>query len=614
MDIPRPEHPRPQFFRPHWRSLNGPWHFKCDPGDSGLQRGWPFDSRAIDDRINVPFCPESRLSGIGETDFMKVVWYCRHFDVPDAWCGQRVLLHFGAVDWSCRVWVNDVEVGQHVGGSSSFCLDITESLGAENRVVVRAEDDVRSGLQPAGKQSVLHQSFGASYTRTTGIWQSVWLEAVAPTRIESIQILPDWTAGRFVIVPRFIGLDAPHTIRCIASSAGEPVARVQGPADNGLPIVVDLPSPRAWSPADPHLYDLRFELCRDEFSSDRQSLETDRQSLETDRQCVDAVESYAGLRHLSVQGDRFVLNGEPVFLRLVLDQGFHPDGLWTAPSDDELRADIERAQALGFNGARLHQKVFEERFHYWADRLGYLTWGEFPDWGLEGMNFFPPRRDAIHQQRALDNHLREWCEVVERDRNHPSIIAWTPFNEANRRKGRERLYDRTMRKAYALTRALDPTRPVHDASGWTHVQTDIYSVHDYQQDPAEFRATYAAGPRDTGEARKRFGGEDGAAYAGQPFVVDEYGGTWWENGAEGDGSWGYGERPKSAEEALSRIVALTEVLLQNPAVAGFCYTQLTDIEQERNGLYTDARRLKFDAERLRAAFAGPAAIEARRRE
>jgi beta-galactosidase/beta-glucuronidase len=595
MSIPRPEHPRPQFFRPDWKSLNGEWGFKIDSGDSGLNRGWVLDFAQIDDRINVPFCPESTLSGVAETDFMNVVWYHREFDVPASWKDRRVLLHFGAVDWSCRVCVNGIEVGQHQGGSASFSLDITDSLAETNHLVIRVEDDVRSGLQPAGKQSVLHQSFAASYTRTTGIWQSVWLEAVPATRIDSLQIIPDWPNGRFVIVPRFTGLDAPHTIRCCVSSSGEEVVRVETAAGEGLPIVVDLPSPRSWSPADPHLYDLRFELLRGD-------------------ETVDQVDSYAGLRHFCIEGDRFLLNGEPLFLRLILDQGFYPDGLWTAPSDDELRADIERALALGFNGARLHQKVFEERFHYWADRLGYLTWGEFPDWGLEGMNFFPPREDAIHQERALDNHLREWCEVVERDRNHPSIILWTPFNEANRRKGRERLYDRAIRKVYSLTKALDPTRPVHDASGWTHVETDVYSVHDYEQDSARFRETYAGGPCDIGEARERFGGEAGAAYAGEPYVVDEYGGTWWKEGADRDASWGYGERPKDAEEAVSRIIALTGVLLENPRVAGFCYTQLTDIEQEQNGLYTDARKLKFDAERLRAAFSGPAAIESRRRK
>ncbi len=364
-------------------------------------------------------------------------------------------------------------------------------------------------------------------------------------------------------------------------------------AGDGVPLSVDLPAPKLWSTSDPHLYDLVFELRRT-------------------GECLDRVESYAGLRDFRVEGDRFLLNGEPVFLRLILDQGFYPDGIWTAPSDEALRADIESAQALGFNGARLHQKVFEERFHYWADRLGYLTWGEFADWGLEGMNFFPPREDAVHQERALANHLAEWTEVVERDRNHPSIILWTPFNEVNRRKGRERLYDRTLRKVYALTKALDPTRPVHDASGWTHVETDVYSVHDYEQDPKRLHDRHADGPCDVVEPREQFGGLPGAAYAGEPYVVDEYGGTWWEEGAEGEEGWGYGARPASAEEALARIEALTAVLLENPRMAGFCYTQLTDIEQERNGLYTYERNLKFDAARLKAAFGAPAAIEVRK--
>jgi beta-galactosidase/beta-glucuronidase len=488
--------------------------------------------------------------------------------------------------------VNGREVGGHRGGSASFAIDISEALNeaAGNQLVVRVEDDVRSGLQPAGKQSVRHDSFAASYTRTTGIWQSVWLEAVPETRIDSIQTFSDIEAGRFVFVPRILGLNGGERVSISVSEGEREIARVEHAAGDGVPLSVELPTPKLWSTSDPFLYDLVIELRAKD-------------------NCVDRVESYAGLRDFRVEGDRFLLNGEPIFLRLVLDQGFYPDGIWTSPSDEALRADIESAQALGFNGARLHQKVFEERFHYWADRLGYLTWGEFADWGLEGMNFFPPREDAVHQERALGNHLAEWTEVVERDRNHPSIILWTPFNETNRRKGREHLYDRALRKVYAVTKALDPTRPVHDASGWTHIQTDVFSVHDYEQDPKRFRDRYAEGPCDVGEAREQFGGEPGAAYGGEPYVVDEYGGTWWEEGAEGKEGWGYGARPASAEEALVRIEELTAVLIENPRVAGFCYTQLTDIEQERNGLFTYERKLKFDAARLRAAFGAAAAIE-----
>ncbi len=606
MSIPRPEHPRPQFYRAAWQSLNGTWGFALDPGNSGLNRGWPKDASHFTTRITVPFCPESALSGIENRDFMNPVWYQREFEVPNEWReahqDARVLLHFGAVDWHCRVWVNGKEVGEHCGGGTSFALDITDALnGSANQLVVRVEDDVRSGLQPAGKQSLRHQSFAASYTRTTGIWQSVWLESVPTTRIDSVQIIPDWPQDRLVILPRYVALQQANKIRCIASSNGQEVTRVEQPAGDALPIILNLPNARAWSPDDPHLYDLQFELLS----------EVEEDNSATDAICIDSVTSYAGLRQFKTVGDRFFLNGKPIFLRLVLDQGFYPQSLWTAPTDQALRDDIELSKKLGFNGARLHQKVFEERFHYWADQLGYLTWGEFSDWALEGMNFFPPRQDAVFQQRALDNHLREWCEVVERDRNHPSIILWTPFNEAIRRKGRERSYDAAVKKIYALTKALDPTRPVHDASGWTHVQTDVYSVHDYEQDPAVFYQTYANGPCDRGEVREQFGGEPGVVYTGQPYVVDEYGGTWWKEGAEQDSSWGYGERPNSPEAAIARIIGLTAVLLENPKVAGFCYTQLTDIEQEQNGLYTDSREPKFDQARLLNAFSAPAAIEAR---
>lgn len=592
--ISRPEHPRPQFFRPAWLNLNGTWGFKVDVGESGLQQGWVQQPERIDEQIQVPFCPESRLSGVGNTDFMRVLWYNRSFIVPPDWQGRRVLLHFGAVDWAVRVWVNGIDVGAHQGGSSSFSLDITDALetgpAAENGLVLRVEDDIRSGVQPAGKQSLRYDSFAASYTRTSGIWQTVWLEAVPEAHIEAVQIIPDWPAGRFVVLPQFSALPEGCTLRCTVSSDGREVVCAETAAGAGVPMVISLTEPRCWSPEDPHLYQLHFELLHN-------------------RVLVDAVESYAGLRQFAIAGNRFFLNGKPLFLRLVLDQGFYPDGLWTAPSDAELRADIERSLTLGFNGARLHQKVFEERFHYWADQLGYLTWGEFPCWGLDGLNFFAPRENAELQQQGLDNHLREWAEVVVRDRNHPSIVLWTPLNEAVRRKGRERQYDAAVRKLYDLTRRLDPTRPVHDASGWTHVVTDVFSVHDYEQDPVRFASTYAQGPTDVGAVREQFGGEPGVDYAGQPFVVDEYGGTWWKDSAQADTSWGYGERPTSQAEALERILALTAVLLANPAVAGFCYTQLTDIEQEQNGLYTYDRVAKFPVEPLREAFSAPAAIE-----
>jgi beta-galactosidase/beta-glucuronidase len=585
MSIPRPEHPRPQFRRDTWLNLNGTWSFRIDNGVSGEQAGWHDDPDCLDGRITVPFCPESKLSGVGHTDFMPAVWYGRRLDIPDAWSSRRVRLHFGAVDYECRAWVNGHSVGRHLGGSSSFFFDITSALEpGNNTLVVCARDDLRSGLQPGGKQCPDLHSRGCHYTRTTGIWQTVWLEAVPETSIESVCIVPDLDSSRFVLTPVFSAAQRGQTFRAVLLDGDDEIAASQVAAASGVAVALKIPSPRAWSPEEPHLYDLRFELLGGDHS-------------------VDTVLSYAGLRKFHIEGNRFFLNNRPIFLRFVLDQGFYPDGVWTAPSDAELKADIERAQAVGFNGARLHQKVFEERFHYWADRLGYLTWGEFCDWGLD-----------FGQPEAIENHRREWREIVCRDRNHASILAWTPFNETNGpAQSHPEPHRRALEEIYHLTRALDPTRPVHDASGYVHVITDIFTVHDYEQDADKFCTTYTSvSPDNPQEARVCFP-DASVPYQGQPYVVDEYGGTWWVDGGDGgtdrDAGWGYGNRPATIDEVYARIEALTAVLTAHPHIAGYTYTQLTDIEQEQNGIYTYDRQAKFDTARLKATFGAPAAIE-----
>ncbi|NKB66824.1 MAG: beta-glucuronidase [Candidatus Latescibacteria bacterium] len=586
MSQPRPEHPRPQFQRSNWINLNGTWDFAFDWGDSGAEAGWSEDPSGFDRQIEVPFCPESRLSGIGYTDFIPAVWYSRNFSVPDEWTGQRVVLHFGAVDYHCRVWVNGQLAGDHLGGSSSFSFDITDLVQEGcNQLVVNARDDSRSGEQPRGKQSGALRSQGCHYTRTTGIWQTVWMEAVPECGLERVRIVPDLDGGRFVLTPEFGRVRRGLKFRAVLSDGDGELARVEGPAASGAALSIDVPQPRPWSPDDPHLYQFHFEVLDDDI-------------------VIDRVDSYAGLRKFHIEGHRFFLNNKPIFLRFVLDQGFYPGAVWTAPSDADLRRDIELSQAAGFNGARLHQKVFEERFHYWADRLGYLTWGEFCDWGID---FGSPQ--------ALLNQQREWREIVGRDLNHPSILAWTPFNETI---GPARQYPAAHRQnlleVYDLTRALDPTRPVHDASGYVHRRTDIFTVHDYEQDVEAFTQRYAPVDPAHPEAARVCFEEHSAPYQGQPYVVDEYGGTWWveasgEGGQDRGAGWGYGKRPTDIEEVYRRIEGLTAALTGHPHIAGFTYTQLTDIEQEQNGIYTYDRQPKFAMERISRAFAGPAAIE-----
>lgn len=570
--IPRPEYPRPQLVRQDWLNLNGTWEFELDPGVSGEQRdfhlGAPYSKKIL-----VPFCPESELSGIGQKDFMLCVWYRRNFALPEGWQGKRILIHFGAVDYEAKVWVNGKLAGPHRGGYAPFSFEITDLVRKnDNTVVVRAYDDTRSGLQPKGKQCSDYHSRGVHYTRTTGIWQTVWLEALGPAFLRSFRLYPDVDEGSVTIQPRVDGELEGVTLKTTVRANGRKVGEATVDARSSAPLTIKLSERRLWEPGAPFLYDLDFTLLKE-------------------RKTIDEVRSYFGLRKVEIQGNRVLINNKPVFQRLVLDQGFYPDGIYTAPDDEALKKDIEMCMAMGFNGARLHQKVFEPRFLYWADVLGYLVWGEYPNWGLDHSD-----------PRALERMLPEWLEVVNRDFNHPSIITWTPFNETPGNQNPELL-----RTIYRVTRSVDPTRPVHDTSGYIHVETDIFSVHCYNQDTVKFRSFFE--DFKTSDKIWQNRPEHDSPYQGQPYIVDEYGGIWWNPGQKDDKAWGYGGRPKSEKEFLDRYRALTETLLFHPKMFGFCYTQLYDIEQEVNGLLTYDRRFKFDPEVIKSINSQPAAYE-----
>jgi beta-galactosidase/beta-glucuronidase len=567
-------------------NLNGRWTFEFDPGRSGRDRGRErFRSRGFGHEIRVPFCPESALSGVGHTDFIEALWYHRKVHVPAEWAGRRVRLHFGAADYEAEVYVDGRSVGTHFGGSASFTFDITRQVkpGQEHDLVVRISDELRSGgQQPAGKQCWEYRSKGCHYTRVTGLWQTVWLEPVAEVGLDRVHIVPDLDGARFVVAPSFLAAARGVTWSAEVREGGRTVARAEGPAAPGAALALPLERPRAWSPADPHLYDLVFEVRN------------------AAGQVVDRVQSYAGLRKVHLEGNRLFLNNEPLFLRLVLDQGFYPDGIWTAPSDAALRRDIELSRRAGFNGARLHQKVFEERFHYWADRLGYLTWGEFPSWGAD-----------VNSSPGARNLIAEWGEVVVRDRNHPSIIAWTPLNETGW-FGNPGQHRRVHRDLYELSKALDPTRPVNDSSGYIHAKTDLWTVHNYEQNPEKLRDALAI---KDGAVWRNYP-EQEVDYEGQPYIVDEFGGIQWippDRRPHADDSWGYGNAPKSLEEFYARLEGQVDAIVGHPHIAGFCYTQLTDVEQEQNGIYNYDRAEKFDMARIAAAFrrgtAGPAKRE-----
>jgi beta-galactosidase/beta-glucuronidase len=573
--LPRPEYPRPEMVRDEWLNLNGEWDFALDLSMSGEERGLP-DGAGFDRKIIVPFAPESILSGVGFKDFIRAAWYKRTFALPAAWRGKRILLHFEACDHTAAVWVNGRKAGGHQGGYTPFTLDVTKHLvPGENTIVVEALDDTRSGLQPTGKQSDRFASYGCMYTRTTGLWQTVWLEPVAAAHILKYRVVPDIDNARALITVTMSESPAEGRLRLRVTREGRREFEAVAKAAPAVTFGAVLKSPALWGIGHPSLYDLEI-------------------TYERGAAVEDKIVGYFGMRKFEVRGNKFYLNNAPIFLRTVLDQGFYPDGVYTAPSDEALKRDIELSMSFGFDGARLHQRVFERRFLYWADRLGYLVWGEFSDWGLD--------LGRPETALALD---REWSEAVERDVNHPCIIGWCPLNE---RWGEN--YPGLIANLFALTKRLDPARPALDASGGYHEAVpDVYDAHDYDQDAASLKKTFdgllASPPAVYVNANvKRH-----TAYVGQPYYVSEYGGIWWNPGQTDGKAWGYGDRPKNLEEFLERYKRLTEVLLANPAVAGFCYTQLYDIEQEVNGLMTFDRRPKHDPAYFRKINQQPAAIE-----
>lgn len=577
MNVPRPEYPRPQMVREQWLNLNGPWQFEMDQSDSGRERGLA-QSQHLGGTILVPFCPESELSGIGYRDFIRAVWYRRAFSIPPSWAGRHILLHFGAVDYLAEVWVNGQSAGCHEGGYTSFTLDITPYLReGENDLTLCAQDDLRRGRQAHGKQSKKLHSYECSYTRTTGIWQTVWLEPVNDDHIASFKLYSDIQNACLYIRAHLAGAGRGRVLQARAALDGSQVGQAQAAADGG-DVFLRLPLSRLilWAPGQPVLYGLQLSLL-------------------TAGQETDRLDSYFGMRSVQVAGNLVLFNGRPLFQRLVLDQGFYPDGIYTAPSDAILRRDIDLAQALGFNGARLHQKVFEPRFLYWADRLGYLVWGEFGDTGLD-----------LSGDDVLRWMLPQWQEAVERDYNSPALIVWCPLNEVRNGPWGAQLRPELIRQIYETTKRLDPTRPVVDASGFVHAKTDIFDVHEYEQNPSAFRRFFApmrqgGGAYNTHPAAQK--------YEGQPYMVSEYGGTWWSPNFDPANQMSYGAKPATVEEFLQRFSALTGELLSNPAICGLCYTQLYDVEQEVNGLYTYAREAKFDPARIREALTARAAIE-----
>jgi beta-galactosidase/beta-glucuronidase len=589
-----PQYPRPQFRRDRWIDLCGEWQFAQDDSDVGVAERWFLKAAAFTREIRVPYPPESRLSRIHDPGFHPVVWYRREFPLKEADRHGRLMLHFGAVDYSASVWVNGSLACVHEGGHTPFSAEISAYLrpGETQVITVRAADDPHDLQQPRGKQYWEEKPGYIWYQRTTGIWQPVWLEPLPELAIAEIRWTPDLDRFGVGLSLRLDRTPPPGWRLTIRLTGDRPVQLLL--EDQCLltgrefrrDLLLDIGKAAVrrrrsliWSAENPNLIEAELEV-RDE-----------------NGQLIDRVESYFGLRRIELADGYFILNGIPTFLRLVLAQNYWPHSHLAAPSPDALRREVELAKSLGFNGIRIHQKVEDPRFLHWCDRLGMLVWGE-------AANAY------VYSERAAGMLLREWLDVLRRDYNHPSIVTWVPLNESwgvpdLDRSEQQRSFVRAL---YAVTRALDPTRPVIGNDGWQHGVGDIFGIHDYAQDPEVLRERY----RDRGAIRRTFEevrphhhallGE-GGTFDDQPIVISEYGGISCKP-RDSDDWFGYGQF-SSPEEVLQRYEALTAALLESTALAGYCYTQLTDTEQESNGLLTVEREPKLDCDLVRAINSRP---------
>jgi beta-galactosidase/beta-glucuronidase len=578
--------------RPDWWSLDGPWQFAHDDGDVGLRQGWTHDPSAFDRTIVVPYPPESPASGIGDRGLHPVLWYRRTFTVPAEDRAQRLVLHFGAVDYRAEVWVNGHGVGRHEGGHTPFAVEITHALvpGDEQVVVVRAEDRPEDLTQPRGKQYWGPEPEQIWYHRTSGIWQTVWLERVPLDHIDQIRWTTDLDRDRLTVGVRTnrpvrgrIAVRLTHhgevVVDDVLSLDGTEVTREIG-LQLGPPSMVRTRR-WVWSPEYPNLLDAEVSLILDD-------------------EVVDRVTSYVGLRSVSVSDGRLILNGRPYYMRLVLSQGYWPQTHLAPPDDAALRTEVESIKALGFNGVRVHQKVEDSRFLYWCDRLGLLVWSEMAN-------------AYAFSDRAVERFTREWIEVLRRDYNHPCVVLWLPFNEswgvpALARSAAQQAY---VRGVYHLTHALDGTRPVMGNDGWENVANDIYGVHDYTRSGADILQRYGsldAVERTIREVQPNYHSLSvkGTVRGDEPVVLTECGGISFAPSSTDDEIFAYGTA-RDENEFLDRYGELLTALLDCRGLAGFCYTQLCDVEQETNGLLTAQRTPKVDAEAIRELTQRPSA-------
>lgn len=565
--VPRSEYPRPNFRRDNWLCLNGEWDFS-------------IGEKTLDRKIMVPYACETALSGIEDKGFHKTVWYRRKFTLPGEMGGKRILLHFGAVDYQCDVWVNGQYIRSHTGGQTSFAADITDAVDqtGDNTIELKAEDDYRDMEMPRGKQFWELNSRSIFYSRTTGIWQTVWLEAVDPLYLVSCHITPEFdrravrfeyqlseTAKGIAFDISFQGMAAANLTVAPQSCKGSVTIGLDQTGLQAWNFQEDL----AWTPENPRLFDAEITVYGENGITD----------------CVD---TYFGMRKVSIENGRFMLNNREYYQKLVLDQGYWEQSLLTAPGDEDFIKDIQLTKAMGFNGVRKHQKVEDPRYLYHADRLGLLVWGEI------GAAY-------VYSREYAHRIYSEWMEAVERDYNHPCIVAWTPLNES---WGVQEIKVDRPQQAHCnalmyMTKSIDSTRVVMDNDGWEHTCGDLLTIHDYSPSGEKLKKHFESMESIltmTPGGRSMFA--DGYDYRGQPILVTEFGGVKYAPESDLARSWGYCEE-NDLGAYTKKYAELTRAILDSPLIQGYCYTQLTDVENEENGLLTYHRNVKIPLDTIR---------------
>ncbi|MFP4975519.1 glycoside hydrolase family 2 protein [Paenibacillus sp. CN-4] len=572
-------YPRPQFARSQWLDLNGEWDFCFDDKKAGDAERW-MEHFPDGLQINVPFTYETRASGIGDETFHPQIWYRRKLILSPEAEGKHTILHFEGVDYKAVCWVNGRFAGEHEGAYARFSFDITGLLiqNGENEIVLKAEDS-DSCLQPRGKQRWAGRNHDSFYVQTTGIWKSVWLEHVHETRLDRVKMTPDIDRQMIRFDFRFYGTSSKQELRL------ETEITCKGKRVNKLSLSVDqtwltaeagmmsgINGPwlqNLWSPDHPNLFDVEFVLYDGE-------------------QEIDRVESYFGMRKISIRDGQILLNNIPLYQRLVLDQGYWPESHLTPPSEEALVEDIEAIAEMGYNGVRKHMKIEDDRFLYWCDVKGMLVWSEM----AAAFEF---------SDEAVERFTKEWMEVVQQQYNHPCIITWVPFNESwgiqnILHDGRQQKFTEGV---YNLTKSIDPYRPVITNDGWEHTISDILTLHDYVERGEDLYETYKERNTITGSSGTynewKFAFAQGYRYQGQPIMISEFGGIAFRSGR----GWGYGKPVDSEEAFLERFGSLTGAIKAIPFISGYCYTQLTDVQHEVNGLLTEDRKPKAALEKVR---------------